>query len=1064
MLLEERVGRATTEAEAARFAFDLYGLDVTAKALPGEYDDNFHLIAREEAPSELEASESALHRAAVRLVDGSGPPLLSRSGFVLKVMHPAREESLIDLQCRALQHLAQRASQLNLPRVCHTKKEEAFTTVAAADGSTRIVWLLTYVPGTLLAAAKPHSAELLASVGNLLGEMDAALTDFSHPAAQRELKWDFSRAGWIREHLQLVENLERRALVEKFLALYDSEIVPAMGRLRRSVVYGDANDYNVLVGEAWTSPRRAISVIDFGDMHETFTVSEVAIAAAYAILGKKEPLRAAAAVVSGYHAAFPLTEPEIGVLYPLIGTRLAVSVMNSAQRASVKPDDSYATISEAPAWEALARLVQIHPRFAHYTLREACGLPPVPKTGAVRKWLTAHASSAASLLDVNLRGAPSVVFDLGVGSAFLGADPSAAMTEALSEKIFAELKKARVSAGIGRYNEPRALYTAALFGAGGNPTDERRTIHLGIDLFVAPGSAVYAPLEGVVHALANNTAAQDYGPVVILRHGPGEGQEFFTLYGHLTKESLTKLRAGQPIARGERLARVGAMQENGGWPPHLHFQVIVDLLDRGTDFPGVAPATERGVWTDLSPNPNLLLHLTGEGLAWEEKDPADTLAARRVLLGRNLSVSYQRPLKIVRGWKQYLYDETGRAYLDVYNNVPLVGHSHPRVARAAQEQLGLLNTNTRYLHDNVIRYAERLTELLPKALSVCYFLNSGSEANELALRLARAHTSREDVIVLEHAYHGHTNTLVDISPYKFDGPGGRGRKPWLHVAPIADDYRGPYRRGETDAGAKYARLVGDIIGRARKEGREIAAFIAESSPSVAGQIVFPPDYLKEAYLFVRAAGGVCIADEVQVGFGRLGTHFWGFETQGVVPDIVVLGKPIGNGFPLAAVVTTPEIAASFANGMEFFSTFGGNPVACAAGLVVLDVLREERLPENALRVGGHWMNRLTALQERHLLIGDVRGSGLFLGVDLVSDQDSRAPATEQADYVVNRLRGRGILAGTDGPHHNVIKLRPPLIFSEADADLFVETLDSVLHEDAAQPKAKTSLVSTATSA
>jgi 4-aminobutyrate aminotransferase-like enzyme len=235
-------------------------------------------------------------------------------------------------------------------------------------------------------------------------------------------------------------------------------------------------------------------------------------------------------------------------------------------------------------------------------------------------------------------------------------------------------------------------------------------------------------------------------------------------------------------------------------------------------------------------------------------------------------------------------------------------------------------------------------------------------------------------------------------------------------------------------------------------------------PSVAGQIVFPPGYLEHAYLYVRAAGGVCIADEVQVGFGRLGSHFWGFETQGVVPDIVVLGKPIGNAFPLAAVVTTPQIAASFANGMEFFSTFGGNPVACAAGLAVLDVLREERLPENARRVGDHLVKRLRILQEKYPLVGDVRGSGLFLGVDLVNDRDTRAPATEQADYVVNRLRERGILAGTDGPGHNVIKLRPPLIFSQSDADLFAETLDTVLEEDAAQAGTPVLPISTATSA
>ena len=1077
MLLEERVGQTTTEAEAVRFAFELYGLEVSAKALPGEYDDNFHLTTikktksastAEVSPSSAFAFDKLSPRFTKPALHGPGslkPPIHDEgSAFVLKVMHPAREESLIDLQCRALQHLAQHAPQINLPRVCLTKTGEAFAPVTLADGSLRLVWLLTFVPGTVMADAKPHSAELLASLGNLLGEMDFGLTHFSHPAAQRELKWDFARAGWIRDHLDLIVDSERRGLVEKFLALYDAEVVPVMGLLRRSVVYGDANDYNVLVGEAWPTPRRAISVIDFGDMHESFTVSEVAIAAAYAILGKKEPLRAAAAVVAGYHSAFPLTEMEISVLYALIGVRLAVSVINSTLRATVKPDDSYVTITEAPAWEALARLAQVHPRFAHYTFREACGLVPVAKSGAVRKWLAAHASSAASLLDVNLRGTPFVILDLGVGSAFLGADPSVAETEALSERIFAELRKARVSVGLGRYNEPRLLYTAPLFGAGNNSTDERRTIHLGIDLFVAAGSAVYAPLEGVVHAVANNTAAQDYGPVVLLRHGPGEGHEFFTLYGHLTKESLTKLRVGQAIARGERIGRVGAVQENGGWPPHLHFQVIVDLLERGTDFPGVVYAAERGVWADLSPDPNLLLGLTGERLVVDEKDASETLVARKNLLGQNLSVSYQRPLKIVRGWKQHLYDETGRAYLDVYNNVPLVGHSHPRVVRAAQEQLGLLNTNTRYLHDNVIRYAQRLTELLPAHLRVCYFLNSGSEANELALRLARTHTGRQDVIVLEHAYHGHTNTLIDISPYKFDGPGGSGRKPWVHVAPIADDYRGPYRRGETDAGEKYAQGVGDIISDAQEEGREIAAFIAETLPSVAGQIVFPPDYLREAYLFVRAAGGVCIADEVQVGFGRLGTHFWGFETQGVVPDIVVLGKPIGNAFPLAAVITTPEIAASFANGMEFFSTFGGNPVACAAGLAVLDVLRDEKLPENALRVGNHLLKRLKSLQERYSLIGDVRGSGLFLGIDLVGDRESRAPAAEQAEYVVNRLRERGILAGTDGPHHNVIKLRPPLVFSETDADLFVETLDLILQEDAAQLRSKTVLISTATSA
>jgi len=1037
MLLEERVARPTTEAEAAEIARDLYGLAVAAKSLPGEYDDNFHLTPLRDNLPDTQDGDAA--------------------GFVLKVMHPARERSFIDMQCRALQHLAMHAPQLTLPRVRLGRNGEAFAAISAADGSRRLVWLLSYVPGTMLAKARPHSPELLQSLGHFLGAMDAALADFAHPAARRELKWDLARAGWIRQHLSLLRDASQRALVEKFLSLYDTEVLPALPQLRRSVIYGDANDYNVLVGKALPLPRKVVSLIDFGDMHETVTVSEVAIAAAYAILGKENPLRAAAEVVSGYHRAFPLTEAELKILFALITTRLAVSVVNSVQRAMVKPDDYYVRISERPAWEALAELAKIHPRFAHYTFREACGLEAVPQSGALKKWLAENAPGAASVLDMDLRTAPSLVFDFSAGSRFLGADPAAADPAMISRRIFEAMKRAGASVGVGRYDEARAIYTSSLFGASTNPTDERRTIHLGIDLQVQAGSAVRAPLDGVVHAIANNEAPLDYGPVAILHHEfpsvNGDVRNFFTLYGHLTLQALSRLRVDQKIARGEKFAEVGMTQENGGWTPHLHFQIICDLLDYGTDFPGVGRASERGVWTSLSPDPNLLLGIPAERFPAKETDASETLAARRSLLGRSLSVSYRRPLKIVRGWRQYLYDDTGRAYLDVYNNVPLVGHSHPRVVRAAQEQLALLNTNTRYLHDNVLRYAERLTELLPDPLRVCYFVNSGSEANELALRLARAHTGREDIIVLEHAYHGHTNTLIDISPYKFNGPGGRGRKPWVHVAPIADDYRGLYRRGDAQAGAKYAAHVGEILERAGREGRGVAAYIAETLPSVAGQIVFPPNYLAEVYRRVRAAGAVCIADEVQVGFGRLGTHFWGFATQGVVPDVVVFGKPIGNAFALAAVGTTQENAASFANGMEFFSTFGGNPVACAAGLAVLDVLRDEALRDQALRVGKYWITELKKLQECHRLIGDVRGSGLFLGIDLVRDRETREPATEEADYVMNRLRDRGILAGTDGPHHNVIKLRPPLIFSESDADLFITTLEAILQEDAAQAQA-----------
>jgi 4-aminobutyrate aminotransferase-like enzyme len=423
---------------------------------------------------------------------------------------------------------------------------------------------------------------------------------------------------------------------------------------------------------------------------------------------------------------------------------------------------------------------------------------------------------------------------------------------------------------------------------------------------------------------------------------------------------------------------------------------------------------------------------------------ATLLAERRRLLGGNLSVSYSNPLHIVRGSMQYLWDADGRRYLDAYNNVPHVGHCHPRAVQAGQAQMAILNTNTRYLHELVHRYAARLGATLPGALKVCYFVNSGSEANELALRLARAHTRRRDLIVLEHAYHGNTTSMIDASPYKHAGRGGEGAPPWVHVAPLPDLYRGAHRRADPDAARQYAEGVGRILGQLRSAGAGAGAFLAESWPSVAGQMSLPADYVRRVYEMVRAEGGLCIADEVQTAYGRLGDHFWGFEYYGVVPDIVVLGKPIGNGHPIGAVVTTPEIAASFDNGMEFFSTFGGNTVSCAIGLAVLEIVAEEKLQAHAAIVGKYLLRQLEELQARHPLIGEVRGAGLFLGVELVGDRHSLQPATREAAWIVNHMRDQGVLLGTDGPHHNVLKIRPPMPFGIEDANVLIEALKAAL--------------------
>lgn len=399
---------------------------------------------------------------------------------------------------------------------------------------------------------------------------------------------------------------------------------------------------------------------------------------------------------------------------------------------------------------------------------------------------------------------------------------------------------------------------------------------------------------------------------------------------------------------------------------------------------------------------------------------------RDTLLSKNLGLSYAEPLHIIRGEGQYLYDVSGRQFLDGVNNVCHVGHCHPRVVTEGQRQMSQLNTNTRYLHENIIRYAERLLSTLPSELEVCFFVNSGSEANELALRLAAAHTGRSEWLVMDHGYYGSTSTLINLSPYKFNGAGGKGKPANVHVLPQPDSLRN-----------KSNVEIPEI-------SHDIAALLCEAMPSCGGQVVLPPQYLQRVYAAVRKSGGVCIADEIQTGLGRMGSHFWAFQTQDVVPDIVTMGKPLGNGHPVGAVVTTRAIAESFCNGMEYFNTFGGNPVSCAIGLAVLDVIADENLQAHAMSVGDHLLLRLRELMLTHEVIGDVRGSGLFLGIEFITDKQSLNPAPEIAKKVVHHMQERGILLSVDGPMHNVIKIKPPMVFSVQNADELVINLEAVL--------------------
>src|SRR2546423_1697107 len=417
----------------------------------------------------------------------------------------------------------------------------------------------------------------------------------------------------------------------------------------------------------------------------------------------------------------------------------------------------------------------------------------------------------------------------------------------------------------------------------------------------------------------------------------------------------------------------------------------------------------------------------------------EVLRLRKQFLNPGIFLYYKNPIMLVEGKMQYVWDEHGKRYLDALGGIVTVsvGHCHPHVVDVAHRQNETLqHSTTIYLHPNIAQYAQALAAKMPGDLKVCYFVNSGSEANDLALLMARAYTGNYDVIALRNAYHGGNATTMGLTAHrtwKFNVPHSFG----VHHAMTPDPYRGLWGRDDIDAGKKYAADVKDLLNFATSG--QIAAFIAESIQGVGGCIVFPDDYLKHVYEHVRAAGGVCIADEVQAGFGRTGTYYWGFETQGVIPDIVTMAKGIGNGCPLGAVVTTPKIAAMLAQ-RTHFNTFGGNPVVSAQGRAVLEVIDREKLQENSLTIGNRLIVGLNELKQKHNLIGDVRGKGLMLGIELVKDRRTKEPAREECAQILEMARDLGLLLGKGGLWGQTIRFSPPMCVNEQDADFLLEVL------------------------
>ncbi len=996
-----------TADQAKEVAKGLFGIEGCITPLPGEIDFNFRIKVSDE------------------------------EGYILKISRPEEDENYLDFQQELLQYVEEGEVNIIAPKVVRDINGNTVSEITDTNGNVRKVRLLSWISGRVWSSVNPQLDDLRYSLGEQCGLLTKALYGFDHMEAHRQFEWDIAQSLWTVEHIHLFSEKEK-----SFISFFQRRFKAKQkeySELRKAVVHNDANDNNVIVSEDFLNPV-VKAAIDYGDAIHTQIINDVAIACAYAIMGHVDPLEAALPLIKGYNSTFPLLEEELDHLYNAIAMRLVISVTKSAINKIKEPGNEYLLISERSALDVLKKWRNVSENYALYSFREACGFLAHPQEAAFKEWANQTHFKLSELFPTVYKNEVHPI-DLSIASRWIGHQQDVNDLDVFQFKIGQMQKQHPDRIIAGGYLESRALYTTASYNKVGNNGRESRSTHLGVDFWLPAGTFVHSLFDGEIVISLKKDGDKEYGGLIVLKHKI-YNIEFYTLYGHLTLDCVEKKQVGGTIKKGECIGKLGDYPENGNWPSHLHFQILHSLLDYKEDFPGVASYNQIGVWKSLCPDPNLLFKL--ETLERkEEVSNAELMSFRKKYLGKSLSLQYKEPIKMVRGDGQFLIDQYGQKYLDTVNNVAHVGHEHRRVVSAGQEQMALINTNSRYLHENINELAKELLKTLPTELSVVHFVNSGSEANELALRMVKAVTKQKDIIASEVGYHGNTNGCVDISSYKFDGKGGEGAPEHTHIFPLPDAYRGKYRGENT--GKKYAKEVQLQIEKIQAKGRGVGALIVEPIISCGGQIELPNGFLAQAYKYVREAGGICISDEVQVGCGRVGKAFWGFQLHNVVPDIITIGKPLGNGHPIAAVVCTQEVADKFANGMEYFNTFGGNPVSCAIGLEVLRTIKQEKLQENALLVGEFLKWELNKLAKQFPIIGNVRGEGLFLGFELVDENMN--PLSEEADYLVNRMKAHGILMSTDGPDNNVLKIKPPIVFTKENAEELIFYLQKVFSEN-----------------
>ena len=913
-----------------------------------------------------------------------------RGRFVLKICRG--NYATIELQA---QHavLNELQAHVRVPRVNRALTGEDVLSVTVG-GQTVHLRLLDYIDGQPLTHLPHLGRDVIAGFGELCGQVSRALEHFEHPGLDRTLQWDPRHAHALITHLLAnLNNLPHRDAIERAANHAHTRLQPLADHLPWQAVHLDITDDNVVWQRDAQRRWQVQGVIDFGDLVHTWRIADLSVTCAALLHHADGDPFAILPAVQACHAVTPLLRDELQALWPLIVARAAVLVLSSEQQQRLDPDNTYLLKNAEHEWEIFHVATSVP-----FALMEAAIL------SCVAQALPPMAGQDFAPLLPGLVGREFALIDLGVLSPHFEAGNWE--LPGIDRRLLDEAATVHGLAA-SRYGQYRLSRTRA------DSTVEPQTFPLHVELHLPHGTVLEAPFGGTLREGDDGLLCL-HGAQLSLRIGGAK----------------TALQPGSVVVKGQLLGEV-------------HAPLTVQLCRAELEPPLFCTPSRAPAWQALCPSPAALLGLACD--AEPELDPKALLARRDASFARSQKHYYVDPPRIERGWRNHLIDMQGRSYLDMLNNVAVLGHGHPRMAAVAARQWSLLNTNSRFHYAAIAEFSERLLALAPEGMDRVFLVNSGTEANDLAIRLAWAYSGGRDMLSVLEAYHGWSVAADAVSTSIADNPQALSSRPdWVHPVTAPNTYRGEFR-GQ-DSAPDYVRSVDHNLAKIAASKRQLAGFICEPVYGNAGGISLPPGYLQQVYARVRAQGGVCIADEVQVGYGRMGHFFWGFEEQGVVPDIITMAKGMGNGQPLGAVITRREIAEALEAEGYFFSSSGGSPVSCQIGMAVLDVMQEEKLWENAQVVGGHFKARLEQLIDRHPLVGAVHGSGFYLGLELVRDRHTLEPATEETALLCDRLRELGIFMQPTGDHLNILKIKPPMVTSKRSVDFFIDMLSKVLDE------------------